>query len=238
MQSASVELITTMHGDSVSSRQRRMCSMIGSGFVTSKECKCWSTISSVSTTPNRWPERKVGDRGETRLADISPCMFMGKKDKRGKDFKHPGRTRRRRGWRQAGPVGGRRRTSWRFPYIYTHIYQSADLALDLDTVLAVRVGKYCIRAYGIRHFQFPRRRRRHAQGPAILSFFYSACEAARPSSSGQWINSSGPIGLVLSASTHAIPLFSLFLHWPRTCMYFLHSRMIILKSISNTKLLI
>jgi len=84
MQSASVELITTMHGDSQTSRQRRMCSMIGSGFVTSKECKCWSTISSVSTTPNRWPERKVGDRGETRLADISPCMFMGKKTRGGK----------------------------------------------------------------------------------------------------------------------------------------------------------
>jgi len=123
-------------------------------------------------------------------------MFMGKKDKRGKDFKHPGRTRRRRGWRQAGPVGGRGRTSWRFPYIYILIY--INVALDLDTVLAVRVGKYCIRAYGIRPF----------------SLFSILPARLRPSSSGQWINSSGPIGLVLSASTHAIPLFSLFLHWP------------------------
>jgi len=116
--------------DSQTSRQRRMCSMIGSGFVTSKECKCWSTISSVSTTPNRWPERKVGDRGETRLADISPCMFIGKKTRVGKIL----RTREE--------LSG-------VSLIYILIYINLQI---YHWIL--------IRAYGIRHFQFPHRRRR------------------------------------------------------------------------------
>ena len=84
-------------------------------------------------------------------------MFMGKKDKRGKDFKHPGRTRRRRGWRQAGPVGGRRRTSWRFPYIYINLQIYHWICLQSSRSAWGNIV-YGHTAYATRHFQFPRRR--------------------------------------------------------------------------------
>ena len=218
--------------------------MIGSGFVTSKECKCWSTISSVSTTPNRWPERKVGDRGETRLADISPCMFMGKKTRGGKIL----RTREEHGddvdgGRQVLSAVGEELPGVSLIYILIYINLQIYHWICLQSSRSAWGNiVYGHTAYGIRHFQFPRRRSPVAVAatPSARPFsLFSILPARlRPSSSGQWINSSGPIGLVLSASTHAIPLFSLFLHWPRTCMYFLHSRMVILKSTSNTKLLI
>ena len=190
----------------------------------------------MSTTPNRWPERKVGDRGETRLADISPCMFMGKKTRGGKILC----TREEHG---DDVDGGRQVLSAvgeELPGV-SLIYISICRSI-IGFVYSPRGPRGEILYTGIRHTPLsvptspspvavaatPRAR--------PFSLFSILPARLRPSSSGQWINSSGPIGLVLSASTHAIPLFSLFLHWPRTCMYFLRSRMVILKSTSNTKL--
>jgi hypothetical protein len=184
----------------------------------------------VCEIPNRCPDIKVGDREETRFADISPCMLWEKRQEgEGEGFCAPGKNTATT-WRQAGPVSGRR-TSWRFPYINCIGFGY--------TVPAVRVGKYCIRAYGIRHFQFPRRWSPPVAVAATPRARARPCSPfsilparLRPSSSSQWINPSGPIGFILSASTDAIPLFSLSFTG-RTCMYFLHPRMIIMKSYAN-----
>ena len=182
--------------------------MMGSGFVTSKECKCWSTISSVSTTPNRWPERKVGDRGETRLADISPCMFMGKKTRGGKIL----RTREEHGddvdgGRQVLSAVGEERPGVSLIYILIYInlqiYHWICLQSSRSAWGNIVYGHtaYATFSSHVAVAATPRAR--------PFSLFSILPARLRPSSSGQWINSSGPIGLVLSASTHAIPLFSL-----------------------------
>jgi hypothetical protein len=166
----------------------------------------------VCEIPNRCPDIKVGDREETRFADISPCMLWEKKT-RGRGGRIL-RTREEHGDDvEAGRSCQRSANFLAFPLYKLHWIW----------IYSPRGPRGEILYTGIRHtpLSVPTslvaagRRRRHAQGPGPAMLSFSILPARlRPSSSSQWINPSGPIGFILSASTDAIPLFSLFLHWP------------------------